>query len=178
MQRHDPRRRTRGTGQVALTKPRRPVHSNDIPDDVPPRATPHPYDVRTPLRGRQSKAHGAPTATRRQRHVAPSHQPTRLSPPRHRRRDPHPRQRSTRRHTGARAEHQGATTLPHDTPAQRHWGAEQSTIAPNFLPGLNVEVRPGVDHHQDLSAHHADGPPSLLVRVRTFSCGGHGSSKT
>ena len=80
---------------------------------------------------------------------------------------------ATQHHTALHGRPKQRIRAPHrngTTPYHSNGGTAQSTIAPNFLPGLNVEVRPGVNHHQDLSAHHADGPPPLLVRVWVFPC--------
>ena len=99
------------------------------PDNVAGAPEPSSRRPHTPA---PSPAHPAtqhrtrPPPTRQRRHTRPTQQPPHEAPPQR-----HPQRRSTsRRHTGARAEHQGATQLPRCAPTQPQRGAEQSTIAP------------------------------------------------
>ena len=45
--------------------------------------------------------------------------------------------------------------------------------APDLLVPRPVEVGPGVDHHHDLTAHHANSSPPLFMGKWVFLRGGH-----
>ena len=68
----------------------------------------------------------ATTNAAQRRHTRPTQQPPHEAPTQR-----HSQRRSTtRRHTGARAKHQGATQLPHDTPVQRHGARSKAPSRP------------------------------------------------
>ena len=68
----------------------------------------------------------ATTNAAQRRHTRPTQQPPHEAPTQR-----HPQRRSTtRRHTGARAEHQGATQLPHCVPTQRHGARSKAPSRP------------------------------------------------
>ena len=102
--------------------------------DVPPRATPPPSPglclLTHTASGRSCRGARADLTAPPDTYDVTAQQRTRL--PRTRRQHPGTVTPTTRHDVtrGAQAKHCGAPTLPHDTPAQRHWGTAQSTIVP------------------------------------------------
>ena len=138
-QRHGPRpTRQRPTASDAATR-QRPTASDAAPTTQPrqrcwgarAKLTAPPYASAVTRAPSDAAPDEATTNAAQRRHTRPTQQPPHEAPTQR-----HPQRRSTtRRHTGARAKHQGATTAtPRHTNAATR-GAEQSTIAPPSTTG-------------------------------------------
>ena len=97
----------------------------------------------------------ATTNAAQRRHTRPTQQPPHEAPPQR-----HPQRRSTtRRHKGARAEHQGATLLPHDTPVQRHGARSKAPSRPKHNRSAWL-------HHDTTDEQHDTPKPDQSVTKR------------
>ena len=178
-QRHGPRDPRRNVPPPATT-PRRnvlPPATYHPRDNVPPPAT------QLPRRSPDNVA-GAPEPSSRRPHTpapSPAHPATQLrtrpptqpsavthdrrsSPPHEAPTQRHPQRRSTtRRHTGARAKHQGATQLPHDTPTQRHGARSKAPSRPKHNRSAWL-------HHDTTDEQHDTPKPDQSVTKRQRGC--------
>ena len=143
-------------------------------DNVLPPATQHPRRTqpRQRCRGARAKLTAPPYASAvtrahsdaspdeatnaaQRRHTRPTQQPPHEAPPQR-----HPQRRSTtRRHTGARAKHQGATQLPHDTPVQRHGARSKAPSRPKHNRSAWL-------HHDTTDEQHDTPKPDQSVTKR------------